>query len=113
VGFDPLATLEQRLLRLDPAVEVEREANGAVFRVHSHEIARIDIHPDGLRARVDESEDGVELNHAADVERFAARVVERYLELGCWSGAEGGVAALALSEPLLSEEELAAFRKYV
>lgn len=110
-AFDPLAALEQRLLRLDPAVAVERESHATVFRVHSHELARVEFGAGRVRASVQDMDEGFELGHESDLDPFAARVVERYLELGCWSGAEGGVASLALSEPLLTEEELAAFRE--
>jgi hypothetical protein len=106
-----LTTLQHRMQRLDPAVEIERDAQASVFRIHGHELARVEPDGENLVAHFGDEPTGLTLGNAADLERFLAHVVERYLELGCWSGSEGGAAALALGEPLLSHEEMAAFRE--
>jgi hypothetical protein len=119
LGSDPymLATLQNRMQRLDAAVEVEREGLVSTFRIHGHELARVQVEgeagaeSEGFSAYFGDDPAGLTVNAAEDLERFFARVIERYLELGAWSGAVGGAAALALGEPLLSHEELAAFRE--
>lgn len=110
-GVDVLVVLQQRLSRLDPLVEIEQDADASVFRVHGHELARVHASERLIVARVGADLTPIPLHSAEDVEAFLARVVDRYLELGCWSGAEGGAASLALVEPLLTHEELAAFRE--
>ncbi|MBL8804323.1 MAG: hypothetical protein JNN27_20160 [Planctomycetes bacterium] len=101
----------ERLRRLDSAVNVERANGATLVQVHGHELARLDQQGDACGAQVGPSDEVFTLETAADVERFLAASVERYLDLGCWTGAEGGAAALALGEPLLTREELAAFRE--
>lgn len=101
----------ERLRRLDSAVNVEQTDGATLVQVHGHELARFDQHGDACGAQVGPSEEVFTLETPADVERFLAASVERYLDLGCWTGAEGGAAALALGEPLLTREELAAFRE--
>lgn len=101
----------ERLRRLDSAVNVEQADGATLVQVHGHELARFDRHGDACGAQVGPSEEVFTLETPADVERFLAASVERYLDLGCWTGAEGGAAALALAEPLLTREELAAFRE--
>lgn len=110
-GGDVLVELRQRLSRLDPLVEVEQDADACVFRVHGHELARVQAGENPLLARVGAELTPIALSGADELEAFLARVVHRYLELGCWAGAEGGAASLALVEPLLTHEELAAFRE--
>jgi hypothetical protein len=101
----------ERLRRLDSAVNVEQAGGATLVQVHGHELARLDQHGDAYGAQVGPSDEVFTLETPADVERFLAASVERYLDLGCWTGAEGGAAALALGEPLLTREELAAFRE--
>lgn len=101
----------ERLRRLDSAVNVQQADGATLVQVHGHELARFDRHGDACGAQVGPSEEVFTLETPADVERFLAASVERYLDLGCWTGAEGGAAALALGEPLLTREELAAFRE--
>ncbi len=114
-----LASLQHRMQRLDTAVEVEREGLVSTFRIHGHELARVQLAGEGeseagsggFLAHFGDDPTGLNVVAAEDLERFFARVIERYLELGAWSGAIGGAAALALGEPLLSHEEMAAFRE--
>lgn len=101
----------ERLRRLDAAVNVEQAGGSTLVQVHGHELARFDRLGDACGAQVGPSDEVFTLETPADVERFLAASVERYLDLGCWTGAEGGAAALALGEPLLTREELAAFRE--
>jgi len=101
----------ERLRRLDAAVNVEQAGEATVVQVHGHELARFDSHGDAYGAQVGPSDEVFTLETPSDVERFLAASVERYLDLGCWTGADGGAAALALDEPLLTREELAAFRE--
>lgn len=108
---DMLALLHQRLVRLDPQLEVERDGELTVFRVYGHELARVEAGRQPPTAQIGAAALALELDGPPAVEVFLARVVERYLELGCWTGAEGGPASLALVEPLLTHEELAAFRE--
>lgn len=110
-GVEVLAVLKDRLSRLDALVEVHADADASVFRVHGHELARVFTDQQPLHARVGAGAPAIPLESLDDVEAFLAHVVDRYLELGCWAGAEGGAASLALVEPLLTHEEMAAFRE--
>ncbi len=106
-----LASLQQRLVRLDPQLEVECEGDLTVFRVYGHELARVRARAEPPTAQIGAEPVALALDGPLALESFLGRVVERYLELGCWTGAEGGPASLALVEPLLTHEELAAFRE--
>ncbi len=108
---DMLALLQQRLVRLDPQLQVEREPELTVFRVYGHELARVQTDQQPPKAQIGAGQAALELDGLPALELFLARVVDRYLELGCWTGADGGPASLALVEPLLTHEELAAFRE--
>lgn len=113
---DVASTVIRRLERVDDEIHRAASRTQVLWRKDGELVARIGWSDGTLSGFVDPDPDPMRLRAATDVDPFVERVLERY-----WGEVEtepsedppadvGGTPSLGLTEPILTPEELEAFR---
>jgi len=106
-------TVIQRMRRLDDELEIDASSAGVLWSVQAETLAQIERFESGLRGGVAPDFEPRRLTSERDVDRFVESAMNRLVHL---MGSEEPATEAPLEpafddEPLLSAEEIAAFRE--